>query len=191
MGWGCIPDDHPLMAGDGRPANGAPLRQRHSAGIRLWFLASVTVSPTVIRGPLRNILRGEKSSISILNQRKLAACCARIWASFLTPKQRYVADRCRAGDAKSGAFCHAGRPGWTNASSVNGLCWRKTHFDNVPVKPQRVYEEMNKAFGRDVCYVTTIGLSQIAAAQMLHVFKDRHWINCGQAGLLAGQSRRH
>lgn len=43
---------------------------------------------------------------------------------------------------------------------------------------------MNKAFGRDVCYVTTIGLSQIAAAQMLHVFKDRHWINCGQAGPL-------
>lgn len=61
---------------------------------------------------------------------------------------------------------------------------RKTHFDNVPVKPQRVYEEMNKAFGRAVCYVTTIGLSQIAAAQMLHVFKDRHWINCGQAGPL-------
>ncbi|XPE55173.1 hypothetical protein ACNKHW_02895 [Shigella flexneri] len=28
-------------------------------------------------------------------------------------------------------------------------------------------EEMNKAFGRDVCYVTTIGLSQIAPAQML------------------------
>jgi tartronate-semialdehyde synthase len=54
----------------------------------------------------------------------------------------------------------------------------------MPVKPQRVYEEMNKAFGRDVCYVTTIGLSQIAAAQMLHVFKERHWINCGQAGPL-------
>jgi tartronate-semialdehyde synthase len=68
---------------------------------------------------------------------------------------------------------------------------RKTHFDNVPVKPQRVYEEMNKAFGRDVCYVTTIGLSQIAAAQMLHVFKDRHWINCGQAGPWAGRCRRH
>ena len=57
-------------------------------------------------------------------------------------------------------------------------------ISTTPVKPQRVYEEMNKAFGRDVCYVTTIGLSQIAAAQMLHVFKDRHWINCGQAGPL-------
>src|SRR5262245_16420300 len=61
---------------------------------------------------------------------------------------------------------------------------RKTHFDQVPLKPQRVYEEMNKAFGRDTCYVTTIGLSQIAGAQFLHVYKPRNWINCGQAGPL-------
>ncbi len=61
---------------------------------------------------------------------------------------------------------------------------RRTHFDNVPIKPQRVYEEMNKAFGPDTRYVTTIGLSQIAGAQMLHVYKPRHWINCGQAGPL-------
>ncbi|MGD9511668.1 MAG: thiamine pyrophosphate-dependent enzyme, partial [Geminicoccaceae bacterium] len=39
-------------------------------------------------------------------------------------------------------------------------------------------------FGRDTCYVTTIGLSQIAGAQFLHVYKPRHWINCGQAGPL-------
>ncbi|MGW8885205.1 glyoxylate carboligase [Streptomyces sp. NPDC055749] len=61
---------------------------------------------------------------------------------------------------------------------------RRTHFDNVPLKPQRVYEEMNRAFGPETRYVTTIGLSQIAGAQMLHVFKPRHWINCGQAGPL-------
>ncbi|MEU3861809.1 glyoxylate carboligase [Streptomyces sp. NPDC028722] len=61
---------------------------------------------------------------------------------------------------------------------------RRTHFDNVPMKPQRVYEEMNRAFGPDTRYVTTIGLSQIAGAQMLHVYKPRHWINCGQAGPL-------
>jgi tartronate-semialdehyde synthase len=61
---------------------------------------------------------------------------------------------------------------------------RKTHFDAVPMKPQRVYEEMNHAFGRDTRYVTTIGLSQIAAAQFLHVYEPRHWINCGQAGPL-------
>lgn len=61
---------------------------------------------------------------------------------------------------------------------------RKTHFDHVPLKPQRVYEEMNKAFSRDTCYVSTIGLSQIAGAQFLHVYKPRNWINCGQAGPL-------
>ncbi|MEU2790084.1 glyoxylate carboligase [Streptomyces sp. NPDC007100] len=61
---------------------------------------------------------------------------------------------------------------------------RRTHFDNVPLKPQRVYEEMNRAFGPETRYVTTIGLSQIAGAQLLHVYKPRHWINCGQAGPL-------
>lgn len=61
---------------------------------------------------------------------------------------------------------------------------RKTHYTDAPIKPMRVYEEMNKAFGRDTCYVSTIGLSQIAAAQFLHVYKPRHWINCGQAGPL-------
>ncbi|WP_371655421.1 MULTISPECIES: glyoxylate carboligase [unclassified Streptomyces] len=61
---------------------------------------------------------------------------------------------------------------------------RRTHFDNVPLKPQRVYQEMNRAFGPETRYVTTIGLSQIAGAQMLHVYKPRHWINCGQAGPL-------
>jgi len=61
---------------------------------------------------------------------------------------------------------------------------RRTHFDNIPMKPQRVYQEMNQAFGPETRYVTTIGLSQIAGAQMLHVYKPRHWINCGQAGPL-------
>jgi tartronate-semialdehyde synthase len=64
------------------------------------------------------------------------------------------------------------------------LMHRKTHFDDVPIKPQRVYEEMNRAFGRDTVYVTTIGLSQIAGAQFLHVYGPRQWINCGQAGPL-------
>ncbi len=32
--------------------------------------------------------------------------------------------------------------------------------------------------------MTTIGLSQIAGAQFLHVYKPRNWINCGQAGPL-------
>jgi tartronate-semialdehyde synthase len=61
---------------------------------------------------------------------------------------------------------------------------RRSHFDQVPPKPQRVYEEMNAIVDRDTRYVTTIGLSQIAGAQFLHVYHPRNWINCGQAGPL-------
>ena len=74
---------------------------------------------------------------------------------------------------------------WADAATARkGTGHRKTNFDNIPVKPQRVYQEMNQAFGRDVTYVSTIGLSQIAGAQMLHVYRPRHWINAGQAGPL-------
>ncbi|MFE3325720.1 glyoxylate carboligase [Streptomyces sp. NPDC059176] len=77
------------------------------------------------------------------------------------------------------------RRGWIDATQERkATLQRRTHFDDVPMKPQRVYEEMNRAFGPDTRYVTTIGLSQIAGAQMLHVYKPRHWINCGQAGPL-------
>ncbi|MFJ5681814.1 glyoxylate carboligase [Streptomyces sp. NPDC093099] len=77
------------------------------------------------------------------------------------------------------------RTAWAaSARERKATLHRRTHFDNVPLKPQRVYEEMNRAFGPETRYVTTIGLSQIAGAQMLHVYKPRHWINCGQAGPL-------
>ncbi|MGW5938965.1 glyoxylate carboligase [Streptomyces celluloflavus] len=77
------------------------------------------------------------------------------------------------------------RSAWAAAAQERkAALQRRTHFDDVPIKPQRVYEEMNKAFGPDTRYVTAIGLSQIAGAQLLHVYRPRHWINCGQAGPL-------
>ena len=61
---------------------------------------------------------------------------------------------------------------------------RRTHYDDAPIKPQRVYEEMNKAFGPTTRYVSTIGLSQIAAAQFLHVLPAAALDQRGQAGPL-------
>jgi len=75
--------------------------------------------------------------------------------------------------------------GWVaRCTERKNLMHRKTHFTETPIKPLRVYEEMNKVFPRDTIYVTTIGLSQIAGAQFLHVYGPRQWINCGQAGPL-------
>ncbi len=47
-----------------------------------------------------------------------------------------------------------------------------------------MYQEVLTAFDRDNTSVTTIGLSQIAGAQLLHVYGPRKWINAGQAGPL-------
>ena len=74
---------------------------------------------------------------------------------------------------------------WTNRCRARkSLMRRKTHYTESPIKPMRVYEEMNRVLPRDTVYVTTIGLSQIAGAQFLNVFGPRQWINCGQAGPL-------
>jgi tartronate-semialdehyde synthase len=68
------------------------------------------------------------------------------------------------------------RSGWVaECRRRKGSLLRRTHFEETPAKPQRVYEEMNEAFDRDTRYVSTIGLAQIAGGQFLHVYRPRHW----------------
>lgn len=187
MGWGTIPDDHPLMAGmcglqtSHRYGNATLLAADHVLGIgNRWAnrhtgsvevytqgrtFTHVDIEPTQIGRvfmPDFGIVSDAKAAL------QLFVDVAREWkAAGKLADRRAWAEECR--ERKRSML-------------------RRTHFDNVPVKPQRVYEEMNRIFNagdaRDVTYVTTIGLSQIAAAQFLHVFGPRRWINCGQAGPL-------
>lgn len=57
-------------------------------------------------------------------------------------------------------------------------------FDTVPIKPPRVYREMNQFFDRDTAFVTAIGLYQIWSGQFQKVFKPKQYFCCGQAGPL-------
>ena len=59
----------------------------------------------------------------------------------------------------------------------------------MPIKPHARLRGDEPAFGRDTTYVTTIGLSQIAAAQFLHVYGPRQWINCARPARWAGRFR--
>ncbi len=54
----------------------------------------------------------------------------------------------------------------------------------MPIKPQRVFEEINAGFDRDTQFVTAIGLYQIASGQFQQVYAPRNYIVCGQAGPL-------
>jgi tartronate-semialdehyde synthase len=61
---------------------------------------------------------------------------------------------------------------------------RKMDFDNIPIKPQRVYKELNEFFDHDTIFVTAIGLYQIWSGQFQEIYKPRHYFCCGQAGPL-------
>ena len=183
MGWGTIPDDHPLMVGmvglqtSHRYGNATLLESdlvfgignrwanRHTGSVDVYTegrrFIHVDIEPTQI-GRVFN------PDLGIVSDAGAAL------DMFITVAKEWKT----AGKLKS-------RAAWLDSCHQRKrTLQRKTHFDNVPVKPQRVYEEMNEAFGKDTCYVSTIGLSQIAGAQFLHVYKPRHWINCGQAGPL-------
>jgi len=183
MGWGAIPDDHPLMAGmvglqtSHRYGNrnflasdfvlgiGNRWANRHTGTVESYTkgrtFVHVDIEPTQIGrvfNPDYGIVSDAKAALALFNE------VAREWRA--------------AGRLKD-------RGEWArDCEHRKAHMLRKSHYDEVPLKPQRVYQEMNEAFGRDTCYVTTIGLSQIAGAQFLHVYKPRNWINCGQAGPL-------
>jgi tartronate-semialdehyde synthase len=183
MGWGTIPDDHRLAAGM------AGLQTAHRYG-NATMLASDFVLGIGNRwanrhtGGLDTYRRGRRFVHIDIEPTQIG----RVFAPDLgiVSDAKYALEQLVAAARDRRAAGTA--PDW---STWVGECQerkrtmhRKTHFDDVPIKPQRVYEEMNRVFGRDARYVTAIGLSQIAGGQFLQVFKPRNWINCGQAGPL-------
>ena len=183
MGWGTIPDNHALNAG----MVGLQTAHRYA---NQTFLASDFVLGIGNRwanrhtGSLDRYTAGRKFVHVDVEPTQIG----RVFA----PDLGIVSDAGAAIDA----FLEVARERRAAGALPDYSAWvgemrerkatlqRKTHFDNVPIKPQRVYEEMNRAFGEDVTYVSTIGLSQIAGAQLLHVFGPRKWINAAQAGPL-------
>lgn len=183
MGWGAIPDDHRLQSGmvgiqtHTRYGNvsflasdfvlglGNRWANRHTGGLDTYRKGRTFVHIDIEATQIGRVFTPDLGIISdagaALDQ-LLAAAKDRKAAGTL-PDYSAWADQCTA-----------------RKSTLH----RKTNFDNIPIKPQRVYQEMNEAFGRDTTYVSTIGLSQIAGAQMLHVYGPRQWINAGQAGPL-------
>ena len=183
MGWGAIPDEHPLMAGmvglqtSHRYGNASLLASdfvigignrwanRHTGGLDTYTagrtFVHIDIEPTQI-GRVFSPHLGITSDAGAALDGLLELARERLIAGTLPDYSDWAAE-C----AERTATLH-----------------RKTHFDDIPIKPQRVYEEMNRAFDKDTVYVSTIGLSQIAATQFLHVFGPRKWINAAQAGPL-------
>jgi tartronate-semialdehyde synthase len=61
---------------------------------------------------------------------------------------------------------------------------RKTDYDSVPIKPHRVYEELNKFFKDNAMFTTGCGLNQIWSGQLQDVSTPRLYLPSGGAGTL-------
>lgn len=183
MGWGAIPDDHVLsqgMAGiqtSQQYANATLLASDLVVGIGNRWANRMTGDLSVFREGRKFVhVDVEPSQIGRVFAPDLGIVSD---AKALIVK---LADKARE-YKEAGKLADWGV--WAKECDVRkATMQRKTAFENVPLKPQRVYQAMNEAFGRDTRYVTTIGLSQIQAAQLLHVYKHHHWLDAGQAGPL-------
>ncbi|MDK1472214.1 glyoxylate carboligase [Streptomyces sp. 549] len=183
MGWGTIPDDHPLNAGmvglqtSHRYGNATFLESdfvlgignrwanRHTGNLDVYTAGRKFVHVDVEPTQIGRVFAPDYGIVSDAG----AALALFVEVARELKEAGRLPDR--------GAWAESTR-------QRRSQLQRRTHFDNVPIKPQRVYEEMNRAFGPETRYVSTIGLSQIAGTQFLHVYRPRHWINCGQAGPL-------
>lgn len=183
MGWGTIPDDHKLMVGmvglqtSHRYGNATMLESDFVIGIgNRWANRHTGEVSTYTKGRKFVHVDIEPTQIGrIFGPDYGIVSDARAALELFVEVARELKDADKLKD----------RSAWAEeCQERKRTLLRKTHFDDVPVKPQRVYQEMNKVFGKNTRYISTIGLSQIAGAQFLHVYKPRHWINCGQAGPL-------
>jgi tartronate-semialdehyde synthase len=183
MGWGAIPDDHPLNAGM------VGLQTQHRYG-NATFLDSDFVLGIGNRWANRHT-----GSTSIYTHgRKFVHIDIEPMqiGRVFCPDLGIVSDAKYALEAlveevRSGAFDGKFRRfnAWVSkVAERKRTMLRRTDFDNVPIKPQRVFEEINAGFDRDTQFVTAIGLYQIASGQFQQVYAPRNYIVCGQAGPL-------
>jgi tartronate-semialdehyde synthase len=180
MGKGAISEDHPLYAG----VVGIQTSQRYANAL---FLESDLILAVGARFADRHtgdldVYRGDRAFIQVdIEPYQIGR--------VFPPDLGIVSDAGNALDAMlevaRDMTPERAESAWTErVTELRSTLLRKTDFDNVPVKPQRVYQEVNEVFDEDTVFLTAIGLYQIFSGQFQKTYKPRHYICCGQAGPL-------
>ena len=183
MGWGTIPDDHPLNAGmmglqtQTRYGNATFLASDFVFGIgNRWANRQTGSTDVYTKGRKFVHVDIEPTQIGRVFSPDLGIVSDA--GAALKALIREVERRLERGQLPD-------RETWTaEVKERKRTMLRRTDFDNVPIKPQRAFQEINAAFDDDTQFVTAIGLYQIASGQFQKVNKPRNYIICGQAGPL-------
>jgi tartronate-semialdehyde synthase len=179
MGKGCIPEDHPLWAG----IVGIQTTQRFANEI---FLESDLVLAVGARFGDRHTgdvetYRGERKFIQVDISPQQIGRVFPVDLGIVSDAGNALAALTERARERKAEPRHA----WCGrvADLKEGLP-RRTDFDDTPIKPPRVYQELNESFDPETVFVTAIGLYQIWSGQFQHTYKPRHYLCCGQAGPL-------
>ena len=180
MAKGGVPEDHPLNAGHVGIQVGQPIGNK-------YFLESDVVLGVGCRfsdrhtGDLK-VYRGERKFIHIDVEEKQIG-------KVFQPDLGIVGD---AGLAlrmlleeveKRGV-----QPAWREWAAAlpeqREKLARKTDYDQSPIMPHRVFEEVNRAFEKDAMFTVGCGITQIWSGQLQKVSQPRHYLPSGGAGTL-------
>jgi tartronate-semialdehyde synthase len=180
MGKGAFPEDHPLFAGmagiqtqtrwgnaaflesDLVVAVGARFGDRHTGDLDTYRRGRRFVHIDIEPGQLGRVFEPD---LGIVGHARPALGALLGQARGLT--------RAREADA------------WPDrVGELRAALPRRDDFDDVPIKPPRVFREVNEFFARDTTFVTAIGLYQIWSGQFQRTYLPRRYLVCGQAGPL-------
>ncbi len=181
MAKGGIPVNHPLNAGHMGIQVGSPLgnkiflesdvvlgvgcrfTDRHTGDLDVYVGKRKFIHIDIEPGQINKIIKAE---IGIVSDAKLALQ-ALLDIAAATPGRREASERVR------------------NLPQLRESMKRKLYYENVPIKPQRVFYELNKFFNDDKTMFTTgCGLNQIWSGQFQEVSKPRLYMPSGGAGTL-------
>ena len=87
-------------------------------------------------------------------------------------------------EARSRAGPRAARGRVASIPKERAAMARRTDYNQTPIKPQRVYQEMNAFFDQNTIFTTGCGLTQIWSGQFQKVARPRTYLASGGAGTL-------
>ncbi|WP_281356901.1 glyoxylate carboligase [Fodinicola acaciae] len=180
MGKGAFPEDHPLFAGmagiqtqtrwgnaaflesDLVLAIGARFGDRHTGDLDTYRkgrkFIHVDIEPTQIGKVF-------EPDLGVVGHARSTLAAMAFQAQEISPPRR------------SGQ--------WTErVEELRDTLVRRDDFDDTPIKPPRVFREINEFFPAETTFVTAIGLYQIWSGQFQRTFLPRRYLVCGQAGPL-------
>src|SRR5271157_1092102 len=180
MGKGGLPHDHPLNAGHAGIQVGQPIGNR-------YFLESDLVIGVGCRFTDRHtgkvdVYRGQRKFIHIDIEPSQIGRVVPVELGIVADVKLALAALLE--EARRRGYHPAPSERVQRLPEVRRTLARKTDYENVPIKPQRVFQEINDFFPANTIFTTGCGITQIWSGQLQNIERPRRYLASGGAGTL-------